>query len=117
MPTFVTKDMNIEIIKADILTALRVRNYEAEALRSHFNWKAYHIEIALHELIQAGLLVSYWTDSGAYQRKFYALADNFDVHQPVVQICASPETLAKLGEIHLTTRQEIRQARALGTRI
>lgn len=112
MLTFLTQEANVEAIKAGILAALRSRNFEAEGLTGHLPWKLYHIEIALHELLQEGLVVSYWIDSGAYQRKFYALTEKFDLNRPVMQICGSPEALEKLGEIKLTTRKKARQARA-----
>ena len=112
MLTFLTKDADIEAIKADLLTVLRRRNFEAEGLLSRLPWKIYHIEMALHELLQAGQVVSFWTDSGRFQRQFYALTENFDCAQPVMQICASSEALQELGEINLTSRQEIQHAQA-----
>ncbi len=112
MLTFLTKDADIETIKTDFLTVLRRRNFEAEGLQSRLPWKIYPLEIALHELLRAGRVVSFWTDSGRSQRQFYALTENFDCAQPVMQICASSEVLEKLGEIDLTSRQEIQQARA-----
>jgi hypothetical protein len=112
MLTFLTKDANIEAIKIDILAALSRRNFEAEGLRSRLSWKMYHIEMALYELLREGRVVSFWTDSGRSQRQFYALTENFDPAQPVMQICASAEALEKLGQIKLTSRQEIQQAQA-----
>ncbi|MEW5961537.1 MAG: hypothetical protein AB1801_27790 [Chloroflexota bacterium] len=110
MLTFLTKDANIEAIKADLLAALSRRNFEAAGLQSRLPWKMYHIEMALDELLRAGRVVSFWTDSGRSQRQFYALTENFDPVQPVMQICASAEALEKLGPINLTSRQEIQQA-------
>lgn len=112
MFTFLTKVADIEAVKTDLLTALSRRNFEAEALQSRLPWKVYHIEMALHELIQDGLLVSYWTDSGRSQRQFYALTENFDPSQPVMQIRGSSEALKKLGEVNVTSRQEIQKAQA-----
>jgi len=111
MLTFLTKDADIETIKADLLTVLRRRNFEAEGPQSRLPWKIYHIEIALHELLRAGRVVSFWTDSGRFQRQFYALIEHFDCAQPLMQICAASEALEKLGKINLTSRQEIQKAR------
>ena len=47
MITFLTKEADIEAIKADILTALGRRNFEAEGLQSRLSWKVYHVEMAL----------------------------------------------------------------------
>lgn len=112
MIKFLTKDSPMEGLKAEILKSLGQRSFEAEALRGHLSFKDYYVEIALHELIAAGQVVSYWTDSGAFQRKFYALAEKFSRDQPVVQFCASTKALEKLGEIRLTTREEMRQSAA-----
>jgi DNA-binding PadR family transcriptional regulator len=112
MLTFLTKDADIEAIKADILTTLSGRNFEAEALHSRLPWKVYHVEMALHELLRDGLLVSYWTDSGRSQRQFYALTQNFDSSQSVMQIRASSDTLEKFGDVNITSRREIQRARA-----
>ncbi len=112
MITFLTKDANIEAVKMEILSALGRRKFEAEGLQSRLPWKAYHVEMALYELIRDGLVVSFWTDSGRFQRQFYALTENIDPNQPVMQICASPEALIKLGDVTLTSRQEIQQAQA-----
>lgn len=114
MPNFLTKDADIEAIKSNILTALSRRNFEADGLLSRLPWKGYHIEMALHYLIQEGRLVSYWTDSGSRQRKYYALIGNFDTDQQIMQICASSQALEELGEINLTSRQEIQEAEASG---
>ena len=114
MLTFLTKDADIEAIKADLLTALCRRNYEAEGLQSRLPWKIYHIEMALHELLQEGQVVSYWIDTGRFQRQFYALTEKFDCAQPVMQICASKEALQQLGEIKVTSRQEIQHAQTTG---
>jgi hypothetical protein len=96
MITFLTKEADIEAIKADILIALGHRNFEAEGLQSRLPWKVYHVEIALYELIREGLIVSFWTDSGRFQRQFYALTDNIDPGQPLMQICASAKALKNL---------------------
>jgi hypothetical protein len=109
MLEFLTKDVDLEAIEASILAALRRRNFEADGLLSHLHWKAYHVEMALNRLIRTGRVVSFWTDSGPYQRHFYALTENFDKKRPVMQICASPDALEKLGEIKLTSRLEMRQ--------
>ncbi len=110
MIKFLAKDFPLETIKADILKSLSQRNFEAEALLGHLPFKDYQVEIALNDLITGGQVVSYWTDSGAFQRKFYALTEKFNREQPVVQFCASGEAIDALGEINLTTRQERRQS-------
>ena len=111
MLKFLTKEVDLEAIKSGILTTLGRRNYEVDGLLSHLHWKAYHVEIALHQLIQEGRVVSYWTDSGAYQRHFYALTENFDTNRPVMQICGSETALLQLEEVKLTSRPELRKKR------
>jgi hypothetical protein len=112
MLSFLTKDVDIAAVKSSILVTLSRRNFEADGLMGHLRGKPYHVEMALHQLIQEGQVVSYWTDSGAYQRHFYALTENFNTSQPVMQVCASPEALEQIGPINLKTRPEMRQDQA-----
>ena len=79
MLTVLTKAADIETIKADLLTILHRRNSEAERLQSRLPWKINYIEIALHELLRAGRVVSFWTNSGRFQRQFYALHSVCDI--------------------------------------
>jgi hypothetical protein len=112
MLSFLTKDVDLDAVKSSILATLRRRNFEADGLMGHLRGKPYHVEMALHQLIQEGRVVSYWTDSGAYQRHFYALTEKFDTGRPVMQVCASPEALEQLGTVNLKSRPEMRQDQA-----